>query len=331
MRLQIYWRRPRRAQRLPELDNYPETPQAYYEGEFPGSKRVETLRSEFKVRHQSLPEHNVYPLTHYYPASNLETANKISFRTKLQSLPELNIYPETTQHPAYVLQKANYTKFKVKHLTAIETLDQPKNFGEYPGSGLAESFRVEFKTKLQQLPELNVYTATPIAYYEGEYPGSALATSFRMSFKVKLQTLPELNFYPLVGVVEVITAWETHFEKTKQTKFRLQNVELNTYPETPTGYYSGYYPGSKAVETIRTSFKVKRQLLPQLDSFPSALALVDAGAFVVPPAFRTSFKVRLQEVIGVERFPAAIPPVVFSFGVPSRIDPNGQGVEGLFS
>lgn len=292
MRLQIHWRRPRRAQRLPELNNYPETPQAYYEGEFPGSKIVETLRTNFNVKLQKLPEHNVYPLTHYYPASNLETSNKVSFKTKLQRLPQLDLHPETNQHSAYVLQEANRVEFKVNHLTALEAFDAPKNFGEYPGS--------------------------------------ALATSFRANFKVKRQTLSELNIYPLIQVAEDIVAWETHFEKTKQTKFKRQNVELNTYPVTPTGYYSGYYPGSKSVETLKANFNARIQPLPQLDSFPAAPVVVDVDAFKLWPTYRISFKVKIQNVIGVERFPAPIPSVVFAFGVPSRIDPDGQGVEGLF-
>lgn len=44
--------------------------------------------------------------------------------------------------------------------------------------------------------------------------------------------------------------------------------ELNTYPETPPGFLSGFYPGSKRVEGFRVSFDIKLQLLPELNEYP---------------------------------------------------------------
>jgi hypothetical protein len=46
------------------------------------------------------------------------------------------------------------------------------------------------------------------------------------------------------------------FLKRKELNRLFVDVELNTYPETPSGYYSGYYPGSGLAESNRIEFKV---------------------------------------------------------------------------
>jgi len=89
-----------------------------------------------------------------------------------------------------------------------------------------------------------------------------------------------------VGAVVSLTAqgfpgWQapTQFKQSQERK--LQSVlELNVRPETPTGYYSGYYPGSKAVkaETKRSNYTLT--LTPELNSYPPTPAPVTYSAIV---------------------------------------------------
>ena len=66
-----------------------------------------------------------------------------------------------------------------------------------------------------------------------------------------------------------------------------RNPELNTYPETPAGYYSGYLPGSILAESNRISFKRDHQALPQVDVYPAAVVPEQPlTAFLSPQQFK---------------------------------------------
>lgn len=170
----------------------------------------------------------------YYPGSGLSVSNKIRYKYALQKLPELNQYPLA---PADI----------------VELITQPTR---------------KTKRTLRITPELNQYTPTPQDYYSGFYPGSKLAESQKTKRKVTLRSTPELDSYPAAPVQAPVTAFDIHFEKTKNlTKRKRINVELNQYPQTQQAYYEGYYPGSGPVKANKIQFKRKHQEI-ELDEYP---------------------------------------------------------------
>ena len=313
--LDIRWRRPYRAQVVPEHNEFTETPVVanpypswliHFE---PTKKTKRSLRT--------VPVHNVYPLTPPYIAWAIHfepTENNTNRR--LRETLELNTFPATP---------AGYYD------------------GYYPGSEIAQSLSFESKRKLQVVPELNTYPATPAqvplpawglhfepiknltnhkqinvelntypetpaGYYSGYYPGSLMAKAINSSFDINEQKLPELNVYPSAVVVADITAWNPHFEKIRnRTNRRSLGVELNQYTQTPAGYYSGFFPGSEIQESFKWTFKRVNQVV-ELDQFtplPTSAAII--------PAFITHFE-RIsnktnRRVLGVQlnSYPQTVP------------------------
>lgn len=239
---QVIWRRHRDHLTSPELNSYPATPAGYYAGYYPGSQAVQANRISFKTRIQHLPELNSYPVTPIevpYPSYLSPKSYKVSYKALLQKLPELNTYPVTP--PAAVVYPWITEVTKTRNNTNRKRLDV----------------------------ELNIYPQTPGGYYTGYYPGSIVARSFKFGFKVSLQRLPELNTYPSAIVAAPISAWLTHFEKTRNTTNRqFLSVELNNYPITSPEYYTGYYPGSAVVKSFRLRGKTKLQNVPELNVYP---------------------------------------------------------------
>jgi hypothetical protein len=56
--------------------------------------------------------------------------------------------------------------------------------------------------------------------------------------------------------------------------------EQNVYPATPAEYYTGYFPGSKAVTESRSSFDIKRQELPEFNAWPVEVTEVPVTAWL---------------------------------------------------
>jgi len=80
---------------------HPATPPAYYEGYYPGSKRVETLITRFDISWQKPDELRLHPLTPLTPATLqafIELKKfKIDFKRDHLKLLEINEYPETPE------------------------------------------------------------------------------------------------------------------------------------------------------------------------------------------------------------------------------------------
>jgi hypothetical protein len=115
----------------------------------------------------------------------------------------------------------------------------------------ADSIRIEHKTNLQTLTELDRYPNP--GHFAGFYPGSILAGSNRTSYKVTLQTLPELN----------------------------------SFPAASTDFLAGYYPGSALAESNRVNYEVTLQALPELDRYkPFVVPEQAMTSFLEPPLFR---------------------------------------------
>lgn len=127
---------------------------------------------------------------------------------------------------------------------------------------------------------------------------------------------PELRTYPeSPAAVPEVVAWATHFEKTSNNTSRSLKVtqELNYYPETPAGYYSGYFPGSALAEGFKVSFKQTRQDLLELDKYPTPLIPATLPAFLEPPSFKHNFTRKLLKVLELNSYPETVaepPPTV---------------------
>ena len=213
---QVVWRRGRKLQASPELDQYPTTPAGYYTG--------------------------------YYPASGAVDANRIEFNQGLQSLPELDVYPSSV------------------------VPGQPVTAWQNPAS-----FRVGLRRRLQA-NELNEYPATPVGYYTGHFPGSARVAAIRSEFRQSRQRLPELNSFPATPVAVVLSAWAVHFERTRNaTRRRRLSFNLDVYPATPAGYYSGYYPGSGLARANRNEYVQRLQLAPEFNGWPVAVTTLTSA------------------------------------------------------
>jgi len=284
--LEIRWRRPRRAQLVPELNQYPESPEvnpypgwvSHFEPTKNGTNRK--LRKSLELNEH--PETPAGYYSGYYPGSELAKGIRASFRINRQDIPELNTYPAT---PEAAILPSFETHF--------------------------EATRNRTNRRLKRL-ELNTYPETPAGYYSGYYPGSKRAEGFKTSFRINLQNIPQLDRYPQTVAIADIPSWETHFEPVKNnTNRRLKGVELNTYPQTPADYYTGYYPASGRVDANRFNFKIQTQVV-ELNTYPaSAVSLVDA-TFGVTGLIATTFGIDGK--------------IVATFGVKSDIDEKGQGV-----
>lgn len=267
MHFQILWRRHRRAQRPRELNTYPATPTAYYEGQYPGSRAVRANRFEFTTAIQRV-ELNTYPVTQtgyysgYYPGSKAVQSYQTSFPVKRQTLPELNRYPITSSafiegyYPGSTAVQTNRVSFNAT-LQTVSTLSRYRTTADVAYTAWITHFeRTRPGVKEHYNPlEHNAYPATPASYYEGHYPGSAAPVTHRYRFRFNLQTTPELNSFPGTTISADVVSWQTHFEPTRNyTRRKNQRVELNTYPATPAAFYDGYYPAHVCLRAYRTVY-----------------------------------------------------------------------------
>ena len=231
----------------------------------------------------------------YYPGSGEVLPLKIRYSYARQKLQELNVYPTAEGVP-------------------------PSAYADH-----FEPTKDTTNTKLQEVQELNQYTATPAAYYEGHYPGSKLAEGQKQGSKVKRQELPELNSYPATPQTAPITATDTHFEKTRNLTNRVrQDVELDQYTQTDPDYYEGYYPGTKVAEILRNRFKRKLQTA-ELNEYPQSA--VTLPAVVIPRAKKlrkTRYTLRSPEQLSVFAPPpdTTAPDLYAIWDVEIEITPN---------
>ena len=167
---------------------------------------------------------------------------------------------------------------------------------------------------LKVTQELNYYPETPAGYYSGYFPGSSLAKSTKSSFSIKQQPLLELNVYPSAAAPVSLPAFiEPPSFKIGFGRRHLVTEELNNYPETPAGYYSGYFPGSALAEGFKVSFKQTRQDLLELDKYPTPLIPATLPAFLEPPSFKHNFTRKLLKVLELNSYPETVaepPPTV---------------------
>ena len=176
-------------------------------------------------------------------------------------LPELNTYPETLS-------------------------------GFYPGSKLAEGFRVSFDIKIQLSPELNEYPSTIV---QNIYPAWLTKPVKAGKTKFTLQSSPPLNVF---HVFAPIPAWlDNQVKKIKvKTRFNIQSQpELNEYRQVGSPYPSW------ALHFEKTKDLTKRRLLtqPKLDRYTPTIFAGDYPTWLAKESFRTKFirhHLRIQEL-----------------------------------
>lgn len=86
--------------------------------------------------------------------------------------------------------------------------------------------------------------------------------------------------------------------RRKSLERSLQSVELNQYPATPVGYYSGHYPGSTLAKANLIGFEVSRQKLPELNQYPSVNLGALAGFYpgsTIAKSNRIEYTVRFRQ------------------------------------
>ena len=105
------------VKRIPVLNPhvYPATPAGFFDGFYPGSRRVEPLRSAYERRLLTPPEHNEYP-RRPVELAHRPAVNRTSFTRKLQRLPHPELPttpPPTPPQPAVVAHKHAYARTRI--------------------------------------------------------------------------------------------------------------------------------------------------------------------------------------------------------------------------
>ena len=234
-----------------------------------------------------------------YPSFLPPVAHQISFEWHLQALPQLDEYPQT-----------------------------PAGFfaGQWPASLTLRPFEISFDRELQQLPQHDQWTPTPVGFFDGFYPGSKRVDSFQISFDRDLQTVPQLDEFKPPPVSAEDYAGYTPVEKFQWSFKRTLQPILNphVYPETPAGFFAGFFPGSKRAESFAWSFDTSIQPV-RLDRFPPPpVSADDYAAFTpVPTIRRRDLNRRLQSVGNPHVYPPT-PPGFFAGFFPgsARVNAN---------
>lgn len=95
--------------------------------------------------------------------------------------------------------------------------------------------------------------------------------------------------------------------RRKSLERSLQKVELNQYPATLAGYYSGHYPGSTLAKANLISFEVKRQKLPELNQYSPSLTGYYSGFYpgsILAQSNRVEYTARFQQLPELDQYPA---------------------------
>jgi hypothetical protein len=302
-----------------ELDEYPPTPFGFFDGFWPGSKAVESFRSSFDRTIQSV-ELDEYPITPTVPISVVaETpvlkANQTSFKRVLQQPPPVTprgLTTRVTHLTAAALYNQAPPTVRVTQLT-VAVLYGNFESQSVPELDLRKAFRSSFERQLQHLPHPEDTPATPPPPISVVAETPALKANLT-DFKRTLQTPLEIDEYPVTPPVPISVVAETPALKATLIEFerQLQKLpQLDEHPPTPLGFFDGFWPGSKAVESLHSSFEAEIQ--PVLNPHvypPTPLGFFDGfwPASKPFPTFRSSFKRIIQAVL----IPPVYPPTPVS-------------------
>ncbi len=292
----------RNLQRLPQLDEFPETPPGFFAGQWPASDLLRSNAITFDRSLQDLPNPHVYPRTPVPFTAYTPVLKSIlsKFERELQKLPQLDEFPPT-----------------------------PAGFfdGFYPGSARVEAFTWTFERKVQTL-ELNEYPQTPVA--ADDYPAlTPVITANRSQFERQLQPTLNPHVYPETppGFFEGFFPAPIRLKRIPSAYHRKAQVPLDLFerPPTPPGFFDGFYPGSARVNANRTAFDRELQTLPQLDQFtPTPLPADDFAAYTPVPTIRRRDTKRTLQTLGNPHVYPPTPPGFFE-----GFYPGSAGVRAL--
>ncbi len=281
----IRWKRPRRAQALPELDNFPATP-AVPIGDVGRIEPSFVTRWSRARRIVALPVAHEYPETPIgltaegYPSWKKVEAHRVSSRIKLQVLSELNEFPPLVNvGPETILRfipRIVHKKSLIREAQLVEfpATPDPPTAQEFPSWQLVESNKFSLDFKLQTL-KLSQYIAEPVST-----AWKAVKTN-KFNFSIDLQTL-ELNEYPATPpalTAEGFPAWQAIQSNKFKLEFKLQKVELNEYPAIA---FTSPYPSWREIATNKSSFNIKLKQVEELNVYPLPSGAIGATGSLVP-------------------------------------------------
>jgi hypothetical protein len=139
------------------------------------------------------------------PSYKLPNTYKSKFSVRHIKALEVNLYPQNFgEYPAFVPPKTNHVSFDVKHIQALDLDTYPAAIivENYIAAYKVPTYKAEFQSKAIYPQELNVYPATPQAFYEGYYPGSKLPKTYQWDYKTELRQPQELDQYTATPVAE---------------------------------------------------------------------------------------------------------------------------------
>ena len=330
----------RRLQRSPDPLFRPRTP-VLGEG-YPGWQLKTANRTEFKRTIQPNPLGWYEESAWNYPAWKQQQAHlrDLKFKRTIQRVVPLNDYgsaqPNLPSGPIYLLESGSPDGYLLEDGSGVLLLESSSNPEDVIGSTVLKPFRTRFKRKLQLTPDPLLRTER--TFSSESYPAWQ-ATQTKWKFERKLQTTPTLYGVPQAATPEQpVTAWLTHFERTRATKRRLRTVlEL---PSAPLAASAAVYPSFVLERAFRTRFKRRLQrdaspyypyLAPTLSTAlvlgatfvtaqlssrrlqtgppvlgafqPAAPAAAEPALILVQRSFRIRFEVRLQRVPELDSYP----------------------------
>jgi hypothetical protein len=312
----------RSLQTLPQLDQWAPTPPAFFEGFFPAPFRVKRIPTTYGREAQRVLNPHVYPETPagffdgFYPGSKRVESLSWSFHRQIQSL-ELNVYPETPvsaeDYPGLTpVLKANRVEFK-RQIQTVQLDERPPT-----PPGFFEGF-FPAPIRLKRIPsayhrasivplELDERPATPPGFFEGHWPAPVPPPTLKTAFARRLQILAIPPVYPVTPVSAEDYPALTPVLSSKRIEFnrKLQALELNEYPETPPGFFEGFFPAPVRLKRIPSTYGREAQVPLELNEYPPT-----------PPGFRwpkppplvlkVSFERKLQLPLEINEYP--LPPV----------------------
>lgn len=226
----------RQVQKLPELDVYPPTPPAFFEGFFPAPFRVKRIPATYHREAKRVLDPHVYPpagtFAGFWPANKRVEANRTAFARRRQLIPELDRYAET-----------------------------PKSAEAYAGHTPVPSLKSPIKWRIQPVLNPHVYPPTPAGFFDGFWPGSKAVESSLVKFTRILVKLPQHDQWtpPLPNVLALP-------QPANRVKFT-RRVQTVIHPELPTATPPGFRWPRPPMPTFRIEFQRELARLPQHDQW----------------------------------------------------------------
>jgi hypothetical protein len=329
----------REAQRPLELDERPPTPAGFFDGFWPGSKAVESLFVSFDTALQKIPELDRYkppPVSdENYAGYTPVLTFRVSFTRTLQVLAIPPEYPPTPPgffagfYPAAERIDSFTWSFQrtIQRIELDERPPTPPGFfeGFFPAPFRVKRIPTTYGREAQRVLNPHVYPPTPAGFFDGFWPASKLPPTFRIEFTRVIQAVLIPPVYPETPVsaedypalTPVLKANRVDFTRT------LQALELNEYPETPPGFFEGFFPAPVRLKRIPLTYHRESQSPLELNERPPTPPRFFEGFWPASkpfPTLKVSFDRTLQTLPPHDQW-SITPPGFFEgfFPAPFRV------------